>query len=221
MTIVAGIEIPSDLFRHQPMTARRSLIAWAVRMEFRQNNQRARAKQASNVAKNAGWILGMMQDHGDQRRIRAQACRFERRGIGGKSLNVRATTFLLQAPQVGESFDRTVYRIDDARGSDPIGEHQGHVTRPRPYLQYTIVLLEAQGIHPFTDEAGPRHLACLDLVPGEMAEVLPESFLHRTHLTGQTVKRTILRLPRRRRLKTNPQYRRPPDGDCPGSARQA
>ena len=115
-----------DLFGHQPVAARRTLIAWAVRMEFRHHNQRARAKQASNVAKNACWILGMMQDHGEQRRIRAQACWFERRGIDGKSLNVRATTFLLQAFQVGKSFDRTVYCVDCARGPDPIGEHQGH-----------------------------------------------------------------------------------------------
>jgi hypothetical protein len=34
-------------------------------MEFRDHSQGARAKQASDVAENAGWVLCMMQDHGD------------------------------------------------------------------------------------------------------------------------------------------------------------
>ena len=128
----AGAFAPGlNLFRPQPVRPRRSLLTRALWMEFRHDGQGPRGKQPSHVVQNAGRILGMVQDHRDQRRIRAKARRLQYCGVRDEPQDVRDSTFLLKAFQVGQGFGRTVNRVYDAPGSHPVGEHQAHVAGPR------------------------------------------------------------------------------------------
>ena len=151
-------------------------------MEFRHHGEALRGEWPGHVAQDAGRIVGMVQDHRDQRRIDAQARRRQRRGVRGDALDVRYSAFLLPAFEMRQRFGRAVDRVYMAARSDPVGEQQGHIAGPRADLQHAVARREPQRLHPFADERCARHLARVHLVPGEMTEILPENRFHRALL---------------------------------------
>ena len=80
----------------------------------------------------------MMQDHRDQSRVHAKACRLQCSGIPDDSPDMQDATLPLEALQVCEGFGRAVDGINHALGSDPISEHQAYITGPRAYVQPEI-----------------------------------------------------------------------------------
>ena len=116
------------------MLSRRSLVAGAVRVKLGNYGESFRTKQTSDVANDAGWVVGMMQNHCDQRRMHVNARQLQSCGVRDKSFDVRDATFFLQPLQVSQGIGRTIDRIDGTRWANPIGEHQANITGSRSDL---------------------------------------------------------------------------------------
>jgi hypothetical protein len=63
----------ANLSRVYPVLRWRPLFAWALWVELRHHGERSWGKQSSHAAQDAGWILGMVQDHRNQRRVHGKA----------------------------------------------------------------------------------------------------------------------------------------------------
>jgi hypothetical protein len=76
---------------------RRSLLAWAVWMKLRHHTARSWRKQMSNAPQDADWILDVMQDHRNQRRIRRKTERPELGSVCNDAPNLRHSSLFLKA----------------------------------------------------------------------------------------------------------------------------
>jgi hypothetical protein len=70
------------------MLSRRSLVAGAVRVKLGNYGESLRTKQTSNAAKDARRVIGMMQNHRDQRRIHVNVRQLHSCGVRDKSAGV-------------------------------------------------------------------------------------------------------------------------------------
>ena len=62
-----------NLLRVYPVLAWRPLFAWTLWVELRYNGQPSWRQQSKYAAQYADWILGMVQDHRNQRRVHEKA----------------------------------------------------------------------------------------------------------------------------------------------------
>ena len=112
------------------MFSRRPVVTGAIGIEFRDQSQSAGLEQTRSVAQDSGWIVGVMQDHGDQSRIDVDAGQFERRRIGNVRFDVRDAALLLQAIQIGERVGRWI--DGKTRPKGPTRAASRKLTKPGP-----------------------------------------------------------------------------------------
>ena len=62
-----------NLFGVDPVLRWRTVFAWTLRVELRHHGEPSRRKQSRHAAQDADWILGMVQDHRNQRRVHGKA----------------------------------------------------------------------------------------------------------------------------------------------------
>src|SRR5579863_9706744 len=132
-----------------------------------------------DIAHDCRRIVGMVQHHGNERRIECGAGKIDGGRVGDKSLDIGDVPFGLQALQIGKRLGRGVDGVDKPEGTDTLREDERHKARPRSDIEHAIARFEPQRIHPLTDERPALHLAGIDFVPGDMAQILSvRRFLH-------------------------------------------
>src|SRR5450631_2785878 len=106
------------------MLARRSAGAGALWMKFADHHRAAPRDAAGDVAQNSSRIVGVVQDHCDQRRVRLYACGLQHRGVRDDPLNLTDAALALQALQISERIGGAVERINDAGWPHALGKRK-------------------------------------------------------------------------------------------------